>query len=49
MKKAMISPEGLQLMGTVVFPRDSVYICLLLPESVIICDKCCRNVGNGQN
>ena len=29
-------------MGTC-FGRDSVFICLLLPENMIICDKCLLN------
>ena len=38
MKQMTFSPEGFQLMGSC-FCRDSVFICLLLPENVIICDK----------
>ena len=25
--------------------RDSVFICLLLPENMIICDKCLSKIG----
>ena len=34
----IFSSEGCRLKGSYVF-RDSVFICLLLPENVIICDK----------
>ena len=27
------------------FCHDSVYICLLLPENMIICDKCMSKCG----
>ena len=33
------SPEGFQLMGSV-FCRHLVFICLLLPKNVIVCDEC---------
>ena len=39
MKKMMSCPEGYQPMGSC-FCRDSVFICLLLPENMVICDKC---------
>ena len=31
------------------FCRDSVFICLLLPENVIICDKCLLKCGKRAN
>ena len=38
--------EGYQLMG-ICFCRDSVFICLLLPENMIICDKCLSKCWKG--
>ena len=34
----MFCPEGYQLIGSW-FCRDSVFICQLLPENMIICDQ----------
>ena len=48
-EKMMLSPEGFQLMGSC-SSRDSVFICLLLPENVIICGKMSVEMWeNGQN
>ena len=45
MKKMTFCPEGYQLMGSW-FCRDSVFVCLLLPENIIICDdKCLSKCG----
>ena len=44
MKIMMFCPEGYQLMGSC-FCHGSVFICLLLPENMIICDKCMSKCG----
>ena len=44
MKKMMFCTEGYQPMGSCIC-RDSVFICLLLPENMIICDKCLSKIG----
>ena len=44
----MFCPEGFQLMGSS-FCRDSVSICLLLPENMIFCDKCLLKCGKRAN
>ena len=43
-EKMMLCPEGYQLMGSC-FCHGSVFICLLLPENMIICDKCLSKCG----
>ena len=40
----MLSPDGFQLIRSC-FCRDLVFICLLLPENVIIFDKCLSKCG----
>ena len=44
----MFCPQGFHLMGSRFF-SDSVFICLLLPENVIICDKSLSKCGKRAN
>ena len=40
-----VQPRRFSTYGELFFSRDSVFNCLLLPENVIICNKCLSKCG----
>ena len=50
MKKKNVQFRRFSTYGELFFSsRDSVFICILLPENVIICDKCLSKFGKRAN